>query len=91
MNWGNFKLIFDRWRNYGSTAQFIMVSIMFIIQTGIDWRYLVGGLVLSVIGMAFDWKIIYPSEQDSGTKKNPEWNRRWEEVNRKLDTLLEDK
>lgn len=79
---GKFKVYFDRWRSYLGTAQFLIILIMFVLQTSISWWWIVGGFVLSLVWMWIDVRYIISAEYEAQQRKNWEMTSRMEKIDR---------
>ena len=76
MTIGKAKFIFERWKNYSSALQFLMVTFMFVTGSGVNWWLMLGGLVLSVVFViVIDLPFIAPSEYEYSSTINPQWNK----------------
>jgi hypothetical protein len=85
---GNYKIYFDRWRNYLGSAQFLLILIMFIIQTKMSLWWIVGGFLLSVVWMWVDVRYILSAEYESQQRKNWELTSRMKKIDH-IETMLE--
>ena len=75
--WGRYKTWLNRLQSYMGPLNFIMVLYLYIIEEplGVIWQVWTVILTLFlVLVLIIDVIIIYPSEQEYNTRKNPEWN-----------------
>jgi hypothetical protein len=91
---GNYKIYFDRWRNYLGSVQFLMIALMFVLQTNIRWWWILVGFALSIVGMWFDIRYILSAEYEAQQRKNWELTGRMlkiDEIHTMLKELTEKK
>ena len=91
MNIGTVKLLFDRWKSYISTVQFLMIVAMFAQQSATSWWLLLAGFILSIGWMYIDIRYIIQAEYGAGQKKNMELNNKLDKIEEMLKRLLEGK
>lgn len=80
---GRYKTWIVRLQSYLGPLNFIMVLYLYIIQEplGIIWQvWVVILVVLLAFVLAFDMRVIYPSEARFISRKNPEWVEMREEI-----------
>jgi hypothetical protein len=85
---GRAKIVFDRWRNYLGSAQFLLILVMFIIQTKMSLWWIVAGFVLSIAWMWVDMRFIVTAEYESQQKKNWELTSRMKKIDH-IEKMLE--
>ena len=64
INGGTVKVIFDRARNYAQAINVLMITYLFLKESGWHWWYL-GILVLLILLLIYDWYYVIAQERDT--------------------------
>jgi len=82
------KVFQNRTQSYISLFNLsILISVWFATTNG-SYLWLIGGLALAIFIGLMDWKYVFRAEQQIYFKNNPEWKRELEEINKKIDILI---
>ena len=74
MNLGKFKYLSDRFRNYMSISNTVMIGYLFLKESGWHWWYLLFVPVVLAL-FYFDVKYVLPSELGYIWEKNPAYKQ----------------
>jgi len=90
IDFGKYRVLLQRLQAYLSMFNFAMILYLYASESplGISWYYWVCALSIFIpIFLFIDIRIVYPLELKYTTKKNPEWNDKWDVVFDKLEEI----